>query len=182
MPIVAADIKIKLSTKSGSAGNSLAQADVNASLGKYISTTELVTATANNLFDNVTGSENAASAVEYRCVFVHNSHASITLENAAVYISSQVSGGTALAIAIDDIAASAIDSSSAQAYEAATTTTDPDAGVGAFSAAASQGAALSLGNIAAGSCKAFWVRRTAANSVAVDADGATFVVFGDTSA
>jgi hypothetical protein len=182
MAIVANDIKLKLSTKSGSAGNSLAQSDVNASLGKYISTTEITSAVANNLFDNVTGAENAASAVEYRCIFVHNSHASITLENAAIYISSQVSGGTVLAIAVDDIAASAIGSSSAQAYEAAATTTDPDAGVGAFSSPSTSGAALSLGNIAAGYCKAVWVRRTAANTGAVDADGGTLVVFGDTSA
>ena len=182
MPIVAGDILIKLSTKSGSAGNSLAQADVNASLGKYISTTEIVTATANNLFDNVSGAENAASTVDYRCIFVHNSHATLSLENAGVYISSQVSGGTTLAIAIDDIAASAIGSSSAQAFEAATETTDPDAGVGAFSSPSSAGAALSLGTIAAGSCKALWVRRTAANTVAVDDDGGTIVVFGDTAA
>lgn len=182
MAIVAADIKIKLSTKSGAAGNSLAQADVSASLGKYISTTEIVTATANNLFDNVTGGENAASTVDYRCIFVHNSHASLSLESAAIYISSQVSGGTALAIAIDDLAASAIGSSSAQAYEASTETTDPDAGVGSFSAAASVGAALSLGTIAPGFCRAVWVRRTAANTVAVDDDGGTIVVFGDTAA
>lgn len=182
MAIVASDIKIKLSIKSGSAGNSLAQADVNASLGKYISTTEFVTATANNLFDNVTGAENAASAVEYRCIFVHNTHATLSLESAAIYLSSQVAGGTTIAIAIDDIAASAIGSSSAQAFEAATTTTDPDAGVGAFSSPSSAGAALSLGTIAAGFCKAVWVRRTAANTVAVDDDGATFVVIGDTAA
>src|SRR5512147_1382717 len=112
MPIVTADIKIKLSTKSGAAGNSLAQADVNASLGKYISTTELVTATINNLFDNVTGAENAASGVDYRCLFIHNSHATLSLENTAIYISSQVAGGTTLAIAVDNIAASAIGSSS----------------------------------------------------------------------
>lgn len=182
MAIVANDIKIKLSTKSGSAGNSLAQADVNASLGKYISTTELTTAVANNLFDNVTGAENAASTVDYRCIFVHNSHGSLTLENAAIYISSQVAGGTTIAIAIDDLAASAIDSSSAQAYADASETTDPDAGVGAFSSPSSSGTALSLGNIAAGFCRAVWVRRTAANTVAVDSDGATLVVFGDTAA
>lgn len=182
MPIVGSDIKIKLSTKSGAAGNSLAQADVNASLGKYVSTTELVTATGNNLFDNVTGAENAASAVEYRCLFVHNSHGTLSLENAAVYISSQVADGTSLAIAIDDIAASAIGSSSAQAFEAATETTNPEAGVGAFSAPSSPGAALSLGTIPAGFCKALWIRRTAANTGAVDDDGGTLVFFGDTSA
>ena len=182
MAIASSDIKIKLSTKSGSAGNSLAQADVNASIGKYISTTEVVTATNNNLFDNVTGAENAASAVEYRCIFVHNAHATLTLENAAIYISSQVAGGTTLAIAIDNIASSAIGSSSAQAFAATDTSTTPGGAAGAFSSPSTTGAALSLGNIGPGFCKAVWVRRTAANTVAVDADGGTLVVFGDTAA
>lgn len=182
MPIVASDIKIKLSIKGGSAGNSLAQSDVNGSLGKYISTTELVTATNNNLFDNVTGAENAASTVDYRCVFVHNTHGTLSLENAAIYISSQVAGGTTLAIAIDNIAPSAIGSSSAQAFEASTETTNPSSGTGSFSSPTSTGTALSLGTIPSGFCKAVWVRRTAANTVAVDADGGTLVVFGDTAA
>lgn len=182
MAIVAGDIKIKLSTKSGSAGNSLAQANVNASLGKYISTTEIVSATANDLFDNVTGAENAASTVDYRCVFVHNSHATLALENAAIYLSSQVSGGTTLAIAIDNIAASAIGSSSAQAFEATNELTSPGGSAGSFSSPSSSGTALSLGTIPAGFCKAFWIRRTAANTVAVDADGGVFVIFGDTAA
>jgi len=182
MAIVAGDIKIKLSTKSGSAGNSLAQADVNASLGKYISTTEFVSASDNNIFDNVTGGENIASTVDYRCLFVHNTHGTLSLESAGIYLSSQVSGGTTIAIAVDDIAASAIGSSSAQAFEATTELTDPDAGVGAFSSPSSSGTALSLGTIAPGFCKAFWVRRTAANTVAVDDDGAVFVIIGDTAA
>lgn len=182
MPIVASDIKIKMSIKSGSAGNTLAQADINASIGKYISTTEVVTAVLNNLFDNVTGAENAASAVEYRCVFVHNTHGTLSLENAGLYISSQVAGGASLDIAIDNIAASAIGSSSPQAFEAALTTTNPGGAVGAFSAPTSSGTALVLGTIPAGFCKAFWIRRTAANTVALDSDGGTFVVFGDTAA
>ncbi len=182
MAIVSGDIKIKLSTKAGSAGNSLTQADPNSSLGKYISTTELVSGSQNNLFDNVTGAENAASTVDYRCIFVHNSHATLTLESAAIYISSQVSGGTVLAIAIDNVAASAIGSSSAQAFEATNELTSPGGSAGSFSSPSSTGAALSLGNIPAGFCKAVWVRRTAANTGAVDADGGTFVVFGDTAA
>ena len=182
MPIISSDIKIRLSVKSGSAGNSLAQADVNASLGKYISTTDITTAVANNLFDNVTGAENAASAVEYRCIFVYNSHGSITLENAGIYISSQVAGGSVLAIAVDNVAASAIGGSSAQAFEATDSTTSPGGSAGSFSSPSSSGAALALGSIPAGFCKAVWVRRTAANTGAVDADGGTLVVLGDTSA
>lgn len=182
MAITASDILIKLSTKSGSAGDSLAQSDVNESLGKYISTTQLTSAAANNLFDNVSGAENAASAVDYRCIFVHNAHGDLDLEDAKVYISSQVSGGTSIAIAVDDVEASAIGSSSPQAFEATDESTDPSEGTGEFSAPSSEETALSLGTIPSGFCKAIWIRRTAANSAAVDADGATIVVFGDTAA
>lgn len=87
MPIVASDLKMKLSIKTGSAGNSLSQSDVNASLGKYISTTEITDATLNNLFDDVSGDENVALDVEYRCFFFHNAHATLTWQAPKVWLS-----------------------------------------------------------------------------------------------
>jgi hypothetical protein len=39
-----------------------------------------------------------------------------------------------------------------------------------------------LGDIPAGQCKAIWVRRTAANSAALDVDGAVIRVEGDSAA
>jgi hypothetical protein len=42
------------------------------------------------------------------------------------------------------------------------------------------GAGVALGNIPAGQCKAFWIRRTAANSAALSNDGVTIAVAGDT--
>ena len=181
MAIAASDIKVKLSVKTGSAGNSTAQGNVNNSLGKYISTTEITDNTLNNLFDDISGAENAASTVDYRCIFIHNSHASLTYQSAKVYLSAEVSGGASIAIAVDNVAASAIGSSSAQAEEIANETTAPTAN-GGFSAPTTTGGALSLGDIAAGSCKAIWVRRTAANSAAKDNDGVTLTIFGDTAA
>ncbi len=181
MAIVASDIKIKLSVKTGSAGNSTAQGSPNNSLGKYISTTELVDNTLNNLFDNVSGDENAASDVEYRCIFLHNSHATLTLMSTKVWLSAEVSGGAVAAIAIDDIAASAIGSSSAQAAEIANEDTAPT-GVGSFSAPTSKATGLTLGDIPAGQCRAIWIRRTAANSVALNNDGVSISWEGDTSA
>lgn len=86
MPIQSSDIKMRLSIKTGSAGNSLAQSDPNASLGKYISTTDIADNTLNNLFDNVTGDENALGDVEYRCVFFYNAHGSLSLETPKVWI------------------------------------------------------------------------------------------------
>lgn len=179
MPIASTDIAYKLSVTTGSAGNSTAGTPAG-SLGKYISTTSIVDATADNLFDDISGAENAASDVEYRCFFLHNAHATLTALNAVVYISAQVAGGASVQIGVDPTAASAIGSSSAQAVTVADEQTAP-AGV-AFSAPTTAATGLALGDIPAGSCRAVWVKRTAANTGAVDADGATIAWTCDTAA
>lgn len=176
--IVSGDILYKYSVKTGSAGNSTSSS-ASASLGKYISTTAWAGGSLNDLFDDISGAENAASTVDYRCIFIHNSNASNAYENAVIYLSAEVSGGASIAIAIDNTAASAIGSSSAQADQIANETTAPT-GAGAFSSPTTVGAGLSLGTIGAGQCRAVWVRRTAANSAALSADGVTLTVSGDT--
>ena len=143
MAITATDILFKLSIKTGTAGNQNAQSDVNASLGKYISTTQITDATLNNLFDDVSGDENAASDVEYRCIFVHNAHATLTWQSVVVWLSAEVSGGANAAIAVDDVAASAIGSSSAQADEVANESTAPTGE--AFSSPTTKATGLSIG-------------------------------------
>jgi len=180
MAITATDILFKLSILTGTAGNQNAQSNVNASLGKYISTTELTDATLNNLFDDVSGDENAASNVEYRCIFVHNAHASLTWQSVVCWLSAEISGGANAAIAVDDVAASAIGSSSAQADEVANEDTAPTGE--SFSSPTSKAAGLSIGNLPAGYCRAIWVRRSATNSAALNNDGVSIRCEGDTSA
>jgi hypothetical protein len=181
MPIASSDLLIKLSIKTGTAGNQNAQADPNASLGKYISTTQITDNTLNNLFDNISGDENAASTVDYRCIFLHNNHATLTLQGTKVWLSAEVAGGANISIAIDNVAASAIASSSAQADSIATETTAPSA-VGTFSSPTTKGAGLTLGDLTAGQCRAIWVKRTATNSAALNNDGVTIRFEGDTAA
>lgn len=180
MAITSSDILFKLSVTTGSAGNSTAQANPNASIGKYISTTQITDATTNNLFDDISGDENAASTVDYRCFFVHNAHASISWTSIYTWISAEVAGGASVAIGVDPAGATAIGSSSAQAATPANETTAPS-GV-TFSAPTTKGAGISIGTLTAGQCIAIWVRRTAANTVAVNNDGATIRVEGDTTA
>ncbi len=180
MPIADTDILIRLSVKTGSAGNSTSGTPA-ASLGKYISTTEIVDATLNNLFDNISGAENAASTVDYRCIFFRNNHGTLTAQGVKVYLSAETAGGANISIAIDDVVASVIGDTSAQAAEIANETTAPT-GVGSFSAPTTTGTALSLGDIDAGKCRAVWVKRTATNSVALDSDGCILTWFFDTAA
>jgi len=176
--ITSGEILLKRSVTTGSAGNSVAQADPNASLGKYISTTAWAGGSLNDLYDDVSGAENAASTVDYRCIFVHNSNAANALQNAVVWLSAEVSGGTNIAVGADTTAASALGNASAQALTIASETTAP-AGV-TFSSPTTAGTGVSLGNIPVGNVKAFWIRRTATNSAALSADGVTLTVTGDT--
>lgn len=184
MPIVAGDLLFKLSTTAGAAGNTTAQGDPNASFGKYISTTQVSGTALNNLFDDISGAENAASDVEYRCFFLHNNHGSLTYQNAVVYLSGgDPAGGANVAIAVDSTAASAIGSGTAQALEIAD---EGDSGTVlsglTFSAPTTAGTGLALGNIGPGQCRAIWVRRSATNSAAVTAETVTLAVSGDTAA
>jgi len=175
--ITSGEILLKYSVVAA-AGNTTAGTAAT-SLGDQISTTAWAGGSANDLFDDISGAENAASTVDYRCIFVHNSNAANALQNAVVYLSAEVAGGAGITIAVDSIAASAIGAATAQAAAIATETTTPT-GVGAFSAPTTAGTGLALGSIASGSCRAVWIKRTAANSAALSADGVTIAVSGDT--
>lgn len=175
--ITSGEILFKRSV-TAAAGNTTAQADPNASLGDQVSTTQWTGGSANDLFDDVTGAENAASDVEYRCIFVHNTNTANTLENAVVYLSAETAGGASIAVGADTTAASAVGAATQQALTVADENTAP-AGV-TFSSPTTAGSGVALGNIGAGQVKAFWVRRTAANTAALSNDGVTIAVTGDT--
>ena len=179
MAIVASDMVFRYSVVTGSAGDTTA-GTAGGSLGKYVSTTAAA-AGANGLFDDISGAENAASTVDYRCVFVLNNHATLTASSVTVYVSAEVSGGASVALALDDIAASAKGSSSAQAALIASETTAPS-GTGSFSTPTTDGGGLSIGSLAPGQVKAIWVRRTAANTGPVTGDGFTLGISFDTPA
>lgn len=178
MAIVASDIVFRLSV-AAAAGDTTASSGA-ASLGDQVSTTVMPT-TLHGLFDIVTGAENAASESEYRCIFVLNNHATLTLENPTVYLTGAVASGADVTIAIDNIAASAKTSGSTQAATIANEDTAPT-GVGAFSAPTTAAAGLALGNLTPGQVRGVWIKRTTANTGPVDADGVTINVTGDTAA
>lgn len=178
--IVAADLAFRYSTKLGAAGNSTASSAA-ASLGTWISTTAWAGGALNDLFDDITGAENAASTVDYRCVFVYNSNGANAYQNAVVYLSAETAGGANVTIAVDSTASSVLAAGTAQALTA-TTETAPGAGVTGltYSAPTTAATGLALGTIASGSVKAIWIKRTATNSAALSSDGVTIAVSGDT--
>lgn len=178
MAVEAADIGFYLSTPSASAGFEDAQPDPNNSLGGYISTTEIADATLHNLFDVITGDENANEEVDYRCFFIRNSSPTNTWLGVTVWISDEIAGGANAAIGLDPVGATAEDSSSPQA-DIIPNEGEAPTGVN-FTAPTSKGAGLVIGDIASGEVAAVWVRRTATNSAAQDLDGVTIRAEGDT--
>lgn len=175
MPVSNADVKLKLSIKTGSAGHASAQADPNASLGKYISTTEVNSGTPlNNLFDNVSGAENTAGTPDYRGVVIHNDDTSNrTITNVVAFLASEVAGGAVVAIGVDPAAASALTNASAQMAEIANETTAP-AGV-TFTSPTTAGAGVSLGTLTSDQVRGLWIRRTP-QGTAKDNDGVTLQI------
>lgn len=180
MPISASEILYRLSVTTGSSGNSTGQANPNASLGTYMSTSGVTSGVLNNLFDNISGSENASSGVDYRCFFVYNSNTSGTLYSTVIWINNQVSGGASIQIGLDPTGNMVHNSTTPQATTIANESGVP-AGV-SFSDAGSQASGLSIGDLSPVYCRAVWVKRSANNSSAINNDGATFTVLGDTGA
>lgn len=169
MPIVAADLKIYLS---GGAGNT----DPNASLGGIISSTEVVDNTTHNLFDQVSGTESLAGDIEYRGIYLKNTHGSLTAQNTKVYISSNTgSADTTIDIALDGGATDATmetlsDESTAPSGET-------------FSAPTTYAGGLSIGSLTAGQKKGVFIRRTiTAAAAAVNDDAVTIKYDCDTAA
>lgn len=166
MPIVAADIKKYLS---GGAGNT----DPNASLGGAISSTELVDNTSHNLFDNVSGAESLAGDVEYRAIFVKNTHATLTLYGAKIFISANTdSPDTEVGISVATEVGSPIQSI---ANEGTAPTGQ------AFSLADGEANGLSLGDIDPGEIIGIWLKRTVLSSAEASNDSVSIDVVGDSN-
>lgn len=177
--IIAAEIIPRYTVTTGSAGDTVANSTVSTFLGKYASTTAWAGGSLNDLFADITGAQNAASQIDYAGLALLNNNAANALQNAVVYISAETAGGASIAVAADSTAASAKGGASAQLLTIASNTTAP-AGPLTFSSPTTLGTGVALGNIPVANVKGVWVRRTAANTAALSADGMTLAFAGDT--
>ncbi len=176
MAIASTDIIIRLSQ-----GNTAAQttSTANASLGGTMSTTAWAGGTLHDLFDQISGTENAASESEYRCVYVLNNHGTLTWEVVKAYLSAETAGGASVAIGLDG-AGVGNGTTTGVAQVVANEDTAPTSVT--FSSPTTDGTGLSLGNIGAAQAYAIWIKRTTANTSALNNDGATLAWAGDTAA
>lgn len=169
MPIVSSDIQYRYS---GGASNAVAAS----SLGGTKSSVTITSAVVANLFDNVSGDEAAAGTIEYRAFFVHNGHATLTLQGAKAWlVSNTPSADTTCDIAVGTGTVTGTEQ---------TIVNETTAPVGVtFSAPASKAAGLTVGDLAPGQHKAIWVRRTiSAGAGAYNSDNVVVRIEGDTAA
>lgn len=166
MPITSGQIEYRLS---GGAANS----NPLTSLGGAKSSV----AASTNLFDDVTSAESASGDIEYRCIYVHNAHGTLTLQNAVVWIVSQAAQLDGI-----DIGLQGSVNSTAQDLTGSGEGTAPTTPTVTFSRPASKGAGISIGNIPAGQHQAIWIRRDINAGAAAASDGFTIRVEGDTAA
>lgn len=164
MAIVAGDIIFRLS---GGASNAVQAA----SLGGAKSSS----AASASIFDDVSSGESTAGDVEYRCVYAHNAHGSLTLTGAVAWLAANTpSATTTVDIAVGTSAVNGTEQTVANEGTAPTGVT--------WVAAASLGAGVALGDIPPGQHRAIWLRRTINAGTAAAADGFTLRVTGDTAA
>lgn len=169
MPVATSDIKFYLS---GGGSN----ADPNAALGGAISATEVVDASLHNLFDAVNGTEATSGDTEYRCIYVKNTHGSLTWLSVAAWISSNTPS-------TDDTIDIGLGTSAVGGTEQTVANENTAPSGVSFSAPSSFGTGLSIGDLASGQWKAIWVRRTVnASAAAYNADAATLSLQGDSQA
>lgn len=165
MPIITTDIIYRLS---GGSSNS----DPNASIGG----TKSSVAAGSNIFDDVPSAESVPGDIEYRCMYVHNAHATLALQNAVAWLAANTaSGDTTVELALGNAALNATETAVADEGTA------PSPGL-TFAPCATQGAGISLGSIPAGQHRAIWLRRTVNAAAAASNDTFTLRVAGDTAA
>ncbi len=163
MAVTDAQLLLKFSTGStAGAGNASAGAAAT-SLGGQISNTVMPNNILHNLFDAVTGDENAALENEYRLIFVHNSNGTDTAgPNGKLWLFADTPAGAArIALALDGTGVSALASTSAQSEAVANENNAP---VGeSFTSPLTKAGGIALPNLAPGQVLPIWIRRTTAN-------------------
>ena len=113
--------------------------------------------TLNNLFPNVTGPQSSAGATHFRCIYIYNSHATLTFTNAKIWIAQlTASADDEIDIGLDPAAIGA--DSAINVTESPTGTSAP--GGVTFTRPTTEGTAIAIGSIPALSKKAFWIKRT----------------------
>jgi len=179
MPLQLTDIALRLSQPYAVSGYASGQTRKDLSLGGYMSTTTFTSGSLHALFDQISSSEDAASDVEYRCIFIHNTSTVFQFYDVVVWVFSQVASGATVAIGLDPVGV-ILEGSINRAPQAATVVNESTAPTGVtFSTPTTENTALTIGDIPPRSCAAIWIRRTANNTGEQGGDGCVLRFKGD---
>lgn len=162
MAIIATDINYRLSGGS-------ANATPITSLGGVKSSVAMST----GFFDDVTSAQASAGLTEYRCLYVHNNHGSLTLVGATVWIQANTTN-TRIAVGLGTSAINATEQTVGSEATAPTSVTFATTPVNLATG-------LVIGDLPPGQSKAVWLRRTVAPGAALATDTFTLRVQGDTN-
>lgn len=190
MAIVAGDLKKYLT---GAASDGGAQAAPAASLGNYRSSTEITDNTDNNLLADISGAQAAAGYTDYRCLCIKNTHGSLALQGAKIWVSTdEANADTAISLAVEVPTTS---DTAGTAQTIASVTTAPTVNAGNVSNWYASSAINSLANgiaininahdadLGAGEIVFVWVKRViSASAAAAAAINFTIRIGGDTAA
>lgn len=154
MTLQTGQLVLLLTNPALAAGYSGAQADPQASLGKFASTTQVVHNASNNLFGAVSAAGVTVGQSDYRCVAVANLSAVDTALSAAIY-ATDAAGGGRYSLGLDPAGVVDLASAVAQGASIASAFVAP-AGVSFSDPTAA--APLSIGNIPPQKCILVWVR------------------------
>ncbi|MFT3758442.1 hypothetical protein [Thauera sp.] len=163
MPIDTPDIIYRLS---GGAAN----ADPNASLGGAKSGTAMPL----SIFDDVPSVEAVAGHVEYRCIYIHNAHATLTMLGTRAWMQENTpSPTTTFDLGVGTSAAGATEQTIADEKTAPVDV--------AFVVSSDYSTGIVLGDILPGEHRAIWIRRTVGAGTTVILDTALIRVECDTN-
>jgi hypothetical protein len=171
MAIADTDIVYRLSGGAANTDPALSLGGARSTAGGGI----ITSAALHNLFDVISGDEAAGAArTEYRCIYVGNTHGSLTWLAPKVWISVQTtSGDTDLAIALGG------EGVNGTAETVANETTAPTGET--FSAPTTKSGGLSVADVPAGQWFPLWVRRVKNSAAAAANDTSTLRAEGDSN-
>lgn len=119
MAILTTDLKKYLT---GAASDGGAQANPALALGNFRSSTEPTSGADNALFDDVSGAEASAGHTDYRCLAFKNTHGSLSLTTAKVWVSTDdANASTTYSIAVERPATANLTNGAAQTVVSETT-------------------------------------------------------------
>jgi len=161
MPILPSDVLYYLS-------GGISNTDPNLSLGGAISSTQFTDDMMHNMFADVTGTETTTGSTKYRCIYIKNNHATLTMGAVSFFINTEASSpDNTIRIGVGTSALNGVEQTIADENTA-------PIGV-AFSAPTTAGTGLSIPNIPANETFALWFQRIVNPSVSRDYFGNTFV-------